>query len=204
MWTIEEHVEIKVLARQGMSIREISRQLRVSRNTVRRYLRDSAKQPNASRSWRGRKLDPYRACVSAATSALGTSGLAAGHGVASGDRAVGLPWPHVATAAVHAQPACGPCAGAVGVLRDAGRAADAVRLGRVLARQIHIVRVCGDAGLSRASDVECVTDEKLETLVACHEHAVEFFGGVSWKGSYDKTFLFSRSSPNAMKKTRCC
>ncbi|MBO9757261.1 helix-turn-helix domain-containing protein, partial [Xanthomonas phaseoli] len=36
MLTVEEQVEIKILARQGMSIREISRQLQVSRNTVRR------------------------------------------------------------------------------------------------------------------------------------------------------------------------
>ncbi|RWU11998.1 helix-turn-helix domain-containing protein [Xanthomonas phaseoli pv. manihotis str. CIO151] len=42
MLTVEEQVEIKILARQGMSIREISRQLQVSRNTVRRYLRDVA------------------------------------------------------------------------------------------------------------------------------------------------------------------
>ncbi|MGW8345088.1 helix-turn-helix domain-containing protein [Xanthomonas axonopodis pv. khayae] len=33
MLTVEEQVEIKILARQGMSIREISRQLQVSRNT---------------------------------------------------------------------------------------------------------------------------------------------------------------------------
>ncbi len=52
MLTVEEQVEIKILARQGMSIREISRQLQVSRNTVRRYLRDVAaaqRQPRGVR-----------------------------------------------------------------------------------------------------------------------------------------------------------
>jgi transposase len=30
---------------------------------------------------------------------------------------------------------------------------------------------------SRASFVECVTDERLPTLLACHEHAFDYFGG---------------------------
>ena len=40
MLTQELSVEIRVLARQGMSIRAIAQQLRVSRNTVRKYLRN--------------------------------------------------------------------------------------------------------------------------------------------------------------------
>ena len=39
MLVMEEAVEIRVLSRQGKSIRAIARTLRVSRNTVRRYLR---------------------------------------------------------------------------------------------------------------------------------------------------------------------
>ena len=39
MLVAEEAVEIRVLKRQGKSIREIARMLNVSRNTVRRYLR---------------------------------------------------------------------------------------------------------------------------------------------------------------------
>ena len=42
MLTQEEAVEIKVLARQGKGIREIARDVGVSRNTVRRYLRGLA------------------------------------------------------------------------------------------------------------------------------------------------------------------
>lgn len=41
MLTQELSVEIRVLARQGMSIRAIAQQLRVSRNTVRKYLRQT-------------------------------------------------------------------------------------------------------------------------------------------------------------------
>jgi transposase len=38
MLVAEEAVEIRVLSRQGKSIREIARMLEVSRNTVRRYV----------------------------------------------------------------------------------------------------------------------------------------------------------------------
>ncbi len=40
MLVAEEAVEIRVLSRQGKSIREIARMLEVSRNTVRRYIRE--------------------------------------------------------------------------------------------------------------------------------------------------------------------
>ena len=48
-------------ARQGMSIREISRQLRLSRHTVRRSLRDILAAQRKLRPVRMHKLDPYRA-----------------------------------------------------------------------------------------------------------------------------------------------
>lgn len=40
MLSQEQAVEIKVLARRGMGVREIARQLGISRNTARLYLRD--------------------------------------------------------------------------------------------------------------------------------------------------------------------
>jgi transposase len=60
MLSVEEQVEIKVLARQGLSIREISRQLQVSRNTVRRYLREVNAAQRKPREARVHKLDPYK------------------------------------------------------------------------------------------------------------------------------------------------
>jgi hypothetical protein len=55
----EEAVEIRVLRRQGKSIREIARMLEVSRNTARRYLRDEG-LPRYEREARPSKLDPYK------------------------------------------------------------------------------------------------------------------------------------------------
>lgn len=53
-------MEIHVLHRQGMSIRAIAKQLQVSRNTVRRYLRYQAQTPRyASRPQKPSLLEPF-------------------------------------------------------------------------------------------------------------------------------------------------
>jgi len=64
MLTQEEAVEIRVLAKRGMGLREIARQTGASRNTVRRYLRQEQGQEQAarykSRAPRPTKLDPFK------------------------------------------------------------------------------------------------------------------------------------------------
>lgn len=61
MLTQERLVEIHVLHGQGNSIRAIAKQLGVSRNTVRRYLRDLTVVPSyPDRSPRPTKLEPYK------------------------------------------------------------------------------------------------------------------------------------------------
>jgi transposase len=59
MLVAEEAVEIRVLSRQGKRIRAIARTLRVSRNTVRRYLR-SPGLPRYRREPRAGKLEAYK------------------------------------------------------------------------------------------------------------------------------------------------
>jgi transposase len=57
----ESLVDIHVLHRQGCSVRGISRQLGISRNTVRRYLRDIAQSPDyGPRAARPSKLDTFK------------------------------------------------------------------------------------------------------------------------------------------------
>lgn len=54
-------MDIHVLHQQGHSIRAISRQLGIARNTVRSYLRDIARTPNyGPRPERPSKLDPFK------------------------------------------------------------------------------------------------------------------------------------------------
>jgi predicted transcriptional regulator len=50
MHSLETVVATKVLARQGNTIRQIPRELGVSRNTVRRYLRDDMVVGSAARA----------------------------------------------------------------------------------------------------------------------------------------------------------
>src|SRR2546423_8599427 len=59
MLVAEEAVEIRVMRRQGKSIREIARSLDLSRNTVRRYLRGEG-LPRYEREPQPSKLDPYK------------------------------------------------------------------------------------------------------------------------------------------------
>ncbi|WP_153015796.1 helix-turn-helix domain-containing protein, partial [Pseudomonas amygdali] len=55
MLTQEQSVEIKVLARQGHGIKFIARELGISRNTVRKYLRKARSLPSD-------KVRPARPC----------------------------------------------------------------------------------------------------------------------------------------------
>jgi transposase len=64
MLTQEILVEIHILHRQGESIRAIAKKLGVSRNTVRRYLRDLNAVPSyPDRTQNATKLDPYKDCL---------------------------------------------------------------------------------------------------------------------------------------------
>lgn len=63
MITKEGCMEIKILHRQGLSIRDIGRQMGVSRNTVRKYLRSAETPRYAPRCKRPGKLDPYKASI---------------------------------------------------------------------------------------------------------------------------------------------
>lgn len=58
---------------------------------------------------------------------------------------------------------------------------------------------CATLGFSRASFVEFVVDMKVETLIACHQHAFEAFGGIPKRILYDnmKTVVLERDASGA-------
>ena len=68
MLTQENAVEIRILARQGKSIRAIARELGTSRNTVRRYLRDREVPRYGPRAVRPTKLDPFKRYLASSSS----------------------------------------------------------------------------------------------------------------------------------------
>jgi transposase len=59
MLTQEQAVEVRVLARRGAKVKQIARELGISKNTVKRYLRDPQAGRYGPRAPRPRKLDAY-------------------------------------------------------------------------------------------------------------------------------------------------
>jgi transposase len=71
----EAALEIRVLHRYGKSIREIARETGISRNTVRRYLRDEEAVRYKPRPVRPTKLDPFKDYVIERLRAAAPSGF---------------------------------------------------------------------------------------------------------------------------------
>lgn len=183
MLVAEEAVEIRVLRRQGRSIREIARMLEVSRNTVRRYVRGE-ELPRYERAARPSKLDPYK------------------HYIAERVKAAAPQW-IPATVLLRELRALGYAGGItilkehLARLRPVAQPEPVVRFetepGRQMQCDFATIRRGRDRlavfiatlGWSRATYVEFVSDERLETLLSCHEHAFYFFGGVPREVLYD-------------------
>jgi transposase len=183
MLVAEEAVEIRVLSRQGKSIREIARMLAVSRNTVRRYLRHEG-LPRYQRRARPSKLDEYkhylRERVKAAAPEwipatvllreLRALGYVGGYSILKD---------HLATLRPVIEPE--PL---IRFETEPGRQmqCDFATIRRGQERlAVFIATLCW----SRAAYVEFVTDERLATLLGCHERAFDFFGGVPREILYD-------------------
>ena len=183
MLVAEEAVEIRVLSRQGKSIREIARMLAVSRNTVRRYLRGEG-LPHYERETRPSKLDQYKQYIAERVKAAAPEWIPATV-LLRELRRLGYPGgisilkEHLAT------------------LRPVAKPEPLIRFETEPGRQMQVdfatIRRGRDRfsvfiatlGWSRASYVEFVTDERMETLLGCHERAFYYFGGVLREVLYD-------------------
>jgi transposase len=183
MLLAEEAVEIRILKRQGKSIREIARMLDVSRNTVRRYLRGQG-LPHYEREARPSKLDPYKNYIDERVKAaapdwipatvllreLRALGYLGGYSILKDRFATLRPM-------VKPEPL-------IRFETEPGRQMQAdfatVRRGRD-----RLAAFIATLGWSRATYVEFVTDERLETLLGCHERAFYFFGGVPHEVLYE-------------------
>ena len=183
MLVAEGAVEIRVLSRQGKSIREIARMLEVSRNTVRRYLRSEG-LPRYQREARPSKLDPYRQYVDERVKAAAPDWIPATV-LLRELRALGYPGGYSILKNYLAT--LRPVATLDPVIRfetEPGRQmqADFATIRRGCDRLAVFIATLG---WSRATYVEFVTDEPLETLLGCHERAFYFFGGEPREVLYD-------------------
>jgi transposase len=193
MLAAEETVEIRVLRRQGRSIRAIARMLDVSRNTVRRHLRSQGLACYRRRSRPG-KLEPYRQYIVERIAAAGPEWIPA-------------------TVMLRELRALGYAGGIsilkqhLAALRPATKPEPLIRFETEPGRQMQVdfatmrrgrERLCAfvaTLGWSRAAYVEFVTNERMETLLGCHERAFYYFGGVAREILYDnmRTVVIARN-----------
>jgi transposase len=181
---LEAALEIRVLHRHGKSIREIAREMGVSRNTVRRYLRDAEAARYKLRPPRPTKLDPFKGYVierlrSAAPERIPGSVLLMElreRGYSGGytrlkELLASLKPPELVEPVIRFE--TGP-----GEQMQVDWAV--IRRG-----ENRLSVFVATLGWSRASYVEFVTDERVETLIEAHENAFLAFGGTPREVLYD-------------------
>jgi len=198
MLGLEGYVEIQVLKRQGKSIRAISAELGIARNTVRKYLRSAQAPKMKARPARASKLDGYRQYIRMRIRQAAPQWIPASvlyrelvergyRGCASMVRAY----------------ASG--------LKPQAVAEPIVRFETEPGEQLQVdwgVFRCGrdplsafvaTLGYSRYSYVEFLTDQTLATFKRCHENAFEWFEGVPRRVLYDnmKTVILARHAYGA-------
>jgi transposase len=193
MLRLEGYVEIQVLRRQGLSIRAISAELGLSRNTVRKYLRSEGAPKAKRRPVRVSKLDPFREYIQGRireahpdwipASVLGREITERGYGGKGS-----ILRAYVAT--LKPQPPADP------VVRFETEPGEQLQVdwGDFRAGRDPLAAFIATLGYSRYTYVEFVTDKTLATLKRCHVNAFEWFEGVPRRVLYDnmKTVILAR------------
>jgi transposase len=180
----EGYVEIQVLHRQGMAIKAISRELGISRNTVRRYLRSQSVPEARPRSAKPTKLDGYRGYLCARIEAARPDWIPAtvlfdevrGMGYRGSVRTLST---FVAT--LKPAPKDDP------LVRFETRPGEQMQVdwGAFKLNGKRVSLFLATLGWSRFNFGLFVDNERFETLRECHEQAFDAFGGVPLEALYD-------------------
>ena len=195
MITDEVYVEIELLRKHGMSLRRIAEEVGCAVNTVRRHLDDENLPRYERKKLRATKLSPFeeylRERQAAARPAWIPASVLLREIVALGYTGGGSQlraYMHGLKPVLPLDP----------VVRFETAAGEQMQVDWVEFRKGKnpLYAFCATLGFSRASFVEFVTDMKVETLIACHNHAFEYFGGVPRKVLYDnmKTVVLERDA----------
>jgi transposase len=189
----EAALELRVLHRHGKSIREIAREMGVSRNTVRRYLRDDEAERYRPRPLRASKLDPFKGYVIERLGAAAPERIPASvlltelreRGYSGGYTML-----KVFVASLK------PPAAAEPVIRFETEPGEQMQVDWAVIRRgdNRLSVFVATLGWSRATYVEFVTDERVETLIEAHENAFLAFGGTPRQVLYDnmRTIVLER------------
>ena len=177
-------MEIRILHRQGVSIREIARQVGVSRNTVRRYLRDEAEPVYSARPQHGGKLTPYadyihKRIAAARPDWIPTTVLL--REIQDLGYQGGISLLRAFTLSLKPSPRPDPV---VRFETEPGQQMQ-VDWGVFRRGKSPLSAFVATLGWSRYCYVEFVTDEQFTTLKRCHENAFAYFQGVPREVLYD-------------------
>lgn len=180
----EGYVEIRVLHAQGYGIKAIGRELGVSRNTVRKYLRSETVPTFQAPAGRSSKLDPYKDYLAARAAAAAPKWIPAtvlfdeikslGY-----DGGISILRDHLATLKPQAKP--DPL---VRFETEPGQQMQ-VDWGAFRLEDNRLSAFVATLGFSRHTFGAFVENERFDTLVACHEQAFDAFGGVPREVLYD-------------------
>ena len=194
MLNAEQSMEITVLHRHGMSIRALADITGCARNTIRKYLRSDGKPAIKERAKRSEKLDPFKLYLiqrieSAKPDWIPATSLLEeiqNQGYEGGITRLRQFLANYKPASAPAEPDN----------RFETAPGKQMQVDWVVFRRgkNRLSAFVATMGYSRASFVEYVSDEKIETLLACHEHAFEYFGGIPKQVLYDnmKTVVIER------------
>ncbi len=190
----EQTMEIKILRRQGKSLRRIAHEVGMAVNTVRKYLQHEGRPFYKKRKKVETKLDPYK--------------------------------PYLQERVKQARPFCLPATVLLREIRDQGYRGGVTQLRLYLNSLTPVVceevvrfetepgaqmqmdwiefrkgknplsAFVATLGYSRVSYVCFVENEKLSTLLQCHEDAFDYFGGIPSQALYDnmKTVILARDA----------
>jgi len=188
-------MEIRVLAKHGKGVREIARELGLSRNTVRRYLREPEAVRYRSRPSRPAKLDLYKPYIRQRLAAAAPELIPATVLLAE-CRERGYAGSYTMLKAFVAS--LRPTAAPEPVVRFETSPGEQMQVDWATIRRgsDRLSVFVATLGWSRHTYAEFVSDERLETLIACHEHAFLAFGGVPREVLYDniKTVVVERNA----------
>ena len=188
-------MEIQILYQQGKSLKTISRETGYSINTVRKYVRDCKSPIYKPRPDKPTKLDAYKDYLQRRVREAAPIWLPA--------------------TVLEREIVLMGYSGKISTLRQYLRTlkpeikeSKIVRFETAAGEQMQVdwaeirrgrERLCAfvaTLGHSRVSYVEFVTNEKLETLISCHENAFAYFGGVPKTVLYDnmRTVIVERDA----------
>ena len=180
----EGYVEIQVMHRQGKSIKAIGRELGVSRNTVRRYLRAKTVPEARGRSTKPTKLDGYRGYLKARVAAAQPDWIPA---TVLFDEIAALGYSGCVRSV----------SGYLATLKPKRKEDPLVRFETLPGQQMQVdwgaFKLSGGRvslflatlGWSRFTFGIFVENEQFDTLRDCHEQAFDAFGGVPSEALYD-------------------